>query len=346
MFRNTNLCNPNFRSKKSLNHLIICCWLNTSCQTKWRGKKILLPEISKEIIQMGKKDQKYRMKWRELNTKGEKGTEKYNKVTRKLIEIDRSNTARMEEIIDEHGWPTYAKVGEEASNAAWLIVQHADRNPFFQEKSLLLLGEEVDRGQINPSNYAYLYDRVQIARGEKQRYGTQSTTNHNVNSKTAGFQPIEDESNVQKRREAMNIQQHIEHYALSLNFHYTIPSEAEALEIEKKLKAFYEWNVKKAKETMNNNNYKAAVNFYRNALSCYGHISSEDFVEAARAMSLSKDKEVGLATFYLLNAAFKGYDDITKIDSNPDFKFLKEENLDFWKNDLMRTIKKHGGNGN
>ncbi|MEM8565377.1 MAG: DUF6624 domain-containing protein [Bacteroidota bacterium] len=326
--------------------LIICCCLNTSCQTKWRGKKILLPEISKQIIQMGKNDQKYRMKWMELNTKGEQDTEKYRKVTRKLIEIDRSNTARMEEIIDEHGWPTYAKVGEEASNIAWLIVQHADRNPFFQEKSLLLLGNEVDKGQINPSNYAYLYDRVQIARGERQRYGTQSTTNHNVNSKTAGFQPIEDESNVQKRRDAMNIPQHIEHYALSLNFHYSIPSKMEALENEKKLKKFYERNVKKAREANLNGDYEAAVNFYRRALSCYGHISSEDFVEAARAMSLSKDKEVGLATFYLLNAAFKGYEGIGKIDSNPDFQFLKEENLDFWEYDLMRIIKKYDGSDN
>ncbi len=44
-----------------------------------------------------------------------------------LMSIDRANTARMRQIITVHGWPGHAMVGEDGSNAAWLLVQHATR---------------------------------------------------------------------------------------------------------------------------------------------------------------------------------------------------------------------------
>ena len=130
--------------------LCIFCSINVNCQTKWQGKKITLPKISKEIILLRKNDQKYRMKWMELYQNGKTATEKYDKVLKKLIGIDRSNTARMKQIVEQYGWPIFEKVGEEASNAAWLIVQHADRNPFFQEKCLLLLKKELEKQTNKP----------------------------------------------------------------------------------------------------------------------------------------------------------------------------------------------------
>ncbi len=53
--------------------------------------------------------------------------------------IDIRNTARMKEIIDRFGWPTSKMVGDEASQAAWLIVQHADLDPEFQKECLSLM---------------------------------------------------------------------------------------------------------------------------------------------------------------------------------------------------------------
>lgn len=37
-----------------------------------------------------------------------------------------AHTARLKELIKENGWPRLSKVGAEASQAAWLLVQHAD----------------------------------------------------------------------------------------------------------------------------------------------------------------------------------------------------------------------------
>ena len=314
------------------------CFINVSCQTKWQGKKVTQSKISKEIISMRNNDQKYRMKYVQLNAEGKNETEKFKKVVTKLIEIDRSNTERMEQIIDEYGWPTFDKVGEEASNAAWLIVQHADRNPFFQEKCLTLLKKELENNLINPSNYAYLYDRVQIAKGKKQLYATQSTTNHNMYSEKANFQPIENESNVQKRRASMHIEQHVEYYALSLNFNYTVPTEQEAIEKATDYEDSYKLNIKKAKEAMEVEAYENAAKAYITALESYGNIEPEDYVQAARAISLAKLDEVGLASFYLLRAVFMGYKNAAEFDAIPDFKYLKENNLDFWENDLMKAI--------
>src|SRR5687767_455451 len=41
-------------------------------------------------------------------------------------EIDRRNMKRLEEIIQEHGWPGKSLVGEKAAGAAFLILQHAE----------------------------------------------------------------------------------------------------------------------------------------------------------------------------------------------------------------------------
>jgi hypothetical protein len=85
--------------------------------------------------------------------------------------VDRANTARLREIVGEHGWPGHQLVGEEAAHAAWLLAQHAP--PDFQEQCLPLLEDAVARGDASPRDLAYLRDRVLLHRGEPQLYGTQ-----------------------------------------------------------------------------------------------------------------------------------------------------------------------------
>jgi hypothetical protein len=82
-------------------------------------------------------------------------------------------TARLAEILDEHGWPTFDLVGEDGEDAAWAIAQHSDLDPAFQREALELLRDAVDAGQASPGNLAYLTDRVAAGAGEPQTYGTQ-----------------------------------------------------------------------------------------------------------------------------------------------------------------------------
>lgn len=88
-------------------------------------------------------------------------------------EIDLANTARVKQFIDEHGWLTIGRFGPQADQQAWLLVQHADRDVAFQKRVLTLLEPLVAKGETEPSNFAYLYDRVASGEGRPQRYGTQ-----------------------------------------------------------------------------------------------------------------------------------------------------------------------------
>ncbi|MFB9850522.1 DUF6624 domain-containing protein [Micromonospora andamanensis] len=111
-------------------------------------------------------------------------------------------TARLKEIIQEYGWPTFDLVGKDGENAAWVIAQHADLDPAFQQQALDLLRAAVADGQASPGNLAYLEDRVAVAKGEPQAYGTQ------MRCGTDGpvpATPIRDEAGVDKRRAAAGL---------------------------------------------------------------------------------------------------------------------------------------------
>lgn len=120
---------------------------------------------------------------------------------KKLEEIDTANTAWLKEVVAKHGWPGKALVGKDGAHDAWLLVQHADRDPAFQKKCLDQMKPLAATGEVSKTDFAYLTDRVLVAAKKKQLYGTQFTQ---VNGKMEP-QPIEDEANVDKRRAEMGM---------------------------------------------------------------------------------------------------------------------------------------------
>lgn len=144
--------------------------------------------IAIEILEMARIDQEMRLTLSDKN--------KWD------FSIDENNTKRMKEIINEIGWPTISKVGKAVSNMAWLLVQHADHDPAFQEDCLNML-KKVDGGDINKRNIAYLEDRVRVNTGRPTLYGTQF-----LQTSEGDFGPreIEDKENLNKRREEMGLE--------------------------------------------------------------------------------------------------------------------------------------------
>ncbi|MFK7933284.1 MAG: DUF6624 domain-containing protein, partial [Saprospiraceae bacterium] len=57
----------------------------------------------------------------------------------KMEEMHLQHANKLNDIIDEIGYPTIDKVGREANEAAWLIIQHAISHPDFMKKSLAML---------------------------------------------------------------------------------------------------------------------------------------------------------------------------------------------------------------
>lgn len=89
--------------------------------------------------------------------------------------VDDENLPWLKGVITERGWPGASLVGADGAEAVWLLVQHADADPAFQRHCLGLLGAAVEAGEATRSNLAYLTDRVLLAEGQPQVYGTQMT---------------------------------------------------------------------------------------------------------------------------------------------------------------------------
>ena len=86
---------------------------------------------------------------------------------------DYVRAVRLNSIIDEHGWPTYELVGEQAASAAWLVAQHADFDVALQRRALDLISAAAADGQADRTEAAYLADRVAVNTKQPQTYGSQ-----------------------------------------------------------------------------------------------------------------------------------------------------------------------------
>ncbi|MEO8367457.1 MAG: DUF6624 domain-containing protein [Pseudoxanthomonas sp.] len=118
-------------------------------------------ELRQELLEMERKDQSARS-----------GDLARPQIWASIAGIDAANLARLKQIIAEHGFPDSASVGGDGFSAAWLLVQHADRDPAFQQKMLeLMTAKKLLQGE----QLALLTDRVLRAQGKPQRYGSQFT---------------------------------------------------------------------------------------------------------------------------------------------------------------------------
>jgi hypothetical protein len=135
--------------------------------------------------------------------------------------IDAESTAFLETMIHARGWPTRSAVGEEAAHAAWLLAQHADAKPELQSRVLALMEPLVEQGEARADDVALLTDRVLIARGDPQVYGTQFMTD---DEGVLRPQPTRDWESVDQRRAEVGLPPMAE-YAEALKEVYGQPVE-------------------------------------------------------------------------------------------------------------------------
>jgi hypothetical protein len=121
-----------------------------------------------------------------------------------LIKVDSENTAWLRSVLDHMGWPGRSLVGEQGAQAAWLLAQHADHDPEFQQECLSRLAIAVAACEAEPSHLAYLTDRVRCAQGKPQVYGTQFWRGSDAAGPLVA-QPIEDEDLLDERRAALGL---------------------------------------------------------------------------------------------------------------------------------------------
>ena len=118
-----------------------------------------------------------------------------------LAAVDADNVAWLREVVASVGWPGPSMVGEDGAHAAWLLAQHADQDRAFQRRCLELMTQAVASGEAAKADLAYLTDRVLLAEGNAQEYGTQFT------GRESGWAPrrLRDPETVDERRAAMSL---------------------------------------------------------------------------------------------------------------------------------------------
>jgi hypothetical protein len=194
--------------------------------TSTEAKATCDPELRRELLDRTKTDQRARkaiVQWMgEHGTNGyvddkllsEKEKAEQDDLVKAISKIDADNTQWLKGVIEKHGWPTKSMARADGANAAWLLVQHADADAKFQRKCLDLM-TALPKDEVDQSDVAYLTDRVLLAEGKKQLYGTQFEW---VEGK---FQPrpLEDEANVDKLRADVGLPTLAE-YAKVMKEHY------------------------------------------------------------------------------------------------------------------------------
>ena len=117
---------------------------------------------------------------------------------------DEWHGARLWEILDDYeSWPGRRLVGDDGEHAAWVLAQQAVFDPGLQRRCLEMLEMAVACGDAPAAHYALLLDRVRMADGKEQLYGSQFVNTEDGRSVVPW--PIEDPEHVDERRRRVGL---------------------------------------------------------------------------------------------------------------------------------------------
>lgn len=151
---------------------------------------LLFPMINKtlfnSLLKMIKRDQQLR-----------KCAVASGRLKDKLIikKMDESHHKWLRNFIEKYGYPNNQLVGKRGMHAFWLLIQHQDNDLKLQESCLV-------NCNFTPKDKAYLTDRVLVAQGKKQIYGTQFYRNAKGQ---LIHRPIRDKAGLNVRRQLMGL---------------------------------------------------------------------------------------------------------------------------------------------
>ncbi|MDQ0595044.1 hypothetical protein QFZ37_003413 [Chryseobacterium ginsenosidimutans] len=146
-------------------------------------------KISKQLLELAD----YDLSIRDKLLKENKLAEGYHP---EMESVHRNNAQKLREIIQEIGFPTISKVGKEANDAAWLIIQHSIAEPEFMKNAYQLMLENSKDTELK--NLAYLFDRIQFFQGKPQKFGTQLNSDGTI-------YPVIDKNKINELRSKNNL---------------------------------------------------------------------------------------------------------------------------------------------
>ncbi len=159
--------------------------------------------IKTDLEEIRSLDQKLRL---QLDSLVRKGGIDWNdpKVKRLLPQMARQDSLNLKYVagmLDQYGWPGQDKVGVQANEAVFLVIQHAEHEVI--RRYFPLLAQSCETGRSPRRFYATMLDRLLVEEKQDQVFGTQISTER----KEGKYQPfpIADEADVDKRRSEVGL---------------------------------------------------------------------------------------------------------------------------------------------
>lgn len=97
----------------------------------------------------------------------------------RVLDVVRDNTEWLRGVVAERGWPGRSLVGDDGTDAAWLLLQHAGSgvptigtpdNLRFQASCVPLLRDAVRAGEVPPWQLAHVVDNLHARAGEDAEF--------------------------------------------------------------------------------------------------------------------------------------------------------------------------------
>lgn len=122
--------------------------------------------VTEQLIERGNLDQSVRRAYQNEASQANRDA---------MHQVDEDNRNWIIKLLGETGWPDSRRFGDDAAEAAFLIVQHSGQLDLMWTAREALQGE-VRGGRFPAGRLALLHDRLQLALGYPQKYGSQIHT--------------------------------------------------------------------------------------------------------------------------------------------------------------------------
>lgn len=150
------------------------------------------PELQKQLLNMAQQSQQIQARQK-------------SKVSETLknmaTDITQLHTQTLNKIVQLQGWPTKEQVTEEGVKAAFELVNHANNLSFQQNMLPFIIQSYMDKQGISGEAVAIFTDKVSIAQGKSQVFGTQADF---ISGKIVFFQ-IQNQDSVDHLRAQMGM---------------------------------------------------------------------------------------------------------------------------------------------
>lgn len=160
--------------------------------------------LVRELAGMGAVDQLLRARYLALMSTAAPGEVAHLREVwrREYQPVDAQHVDRLKALIPGRGWFSRREVGDQAADAAFLILQHSGDLPLMKAVAVKMEALAAT-GDVRPDQYALLYDRIAVLESRPQRYGTQLTDCRD--GRFVRPADIEDPSGLDLRRAAVGL---------------------------------------------------------------------------------------------------------------------------------------------